>query len=166
MFAQLFQHVKGQRTALVGLLIEKAKGSNFVFVLCDVAGKASYGGLCLRFRLLVKTRKDDLIQVDMVNDLLTVTAGVFYFFSQFWFIKWCASSSYALSARGLYFFGEQGIFTTGNTFGFCCCQRHGSNGIRVKCDDQTFTQFANGYATRGFFYAGLCFVVQLFGQTH
>jgi len=51
---QFFDHVEGECTALVGLLVEKGERGNVVFVLLKVVGKALDGGSGLRFGLLAE----------------------------------------------------------------------------------------------------------------
>lgn len=53
-FVQFFDHVEGECTALVGLLVEKGERGNVIFVLLEVVGKALDGGSGLRFGLLAE----------------------------------------------------------------------------------------------------------------
>lgn len=48
---QVFEHIEGQRAALVGLLVEKTEGGDFILVLCDVIGKGLDHRLGLRLGL-------------------------------------------------------------------------------------------------------------------
>ena len=74
---QVFQHVEGECAALVRLLVEKTEGGNLVLVLLDVIGKGLNHRFGLRFSLLTKTAEGDLIEVDVVDELLTLAAGGF-----------------------------------------------------------------------------------------
>ena len=84
---QLFEHVKGQRAALVGLLVEESDRGDFVFVLLDVIGKALNHGLGRAFCLLAEAAEGDLVEVDVVDELLALATGVFDLVAQFRTIK-------------------------------------------------------------------------------
>jgi len=100
---QIFNHVEGQRTTLVGLLVEKVEGSNLVFVLFQVVGKFLDDCLRLCFGLLAETGEEDFIEVDVVDDLLAFATGVFDFVAQFRFVERRTGCGDALGASGLDF---------------------------------------------------------------
>jgi hypothetical protein len=55
---QVFDHVEGQRAALVGLLVEEVQRGDLVLVLFQVVGKFLDHGLGLRFGLLGKAGEE------------------------------------------------------------------------------------------------------------
>jgi hypothetical protein len=73
---QGFDHVEGERAALVGLLVEEAEAA-IRPCAAQIVGKGLYRRPRLRFGLLGKAREADLVEVDVVDELLALAAGVF-----------------------------------------------------------------------------------------
>ncbi|MNJ69161.1 hypothetical protein D3C77_654780 [compost metagenome] len=74
---QVFDHFEGERAALEGLPVEIVQRSDFIFMLLYVSGKCLDYRLGLFFGLLAETGKYHLIQIDVVDKLLALAAGVF-----------------------------------------------------------------------------------------
>jgi hypothetical protein len=96
---QVFDHVEGQRAALVGLLVEEAQRGDLVLVLRDVVGKGLDHGLGLR-SACSEAREGDLIEVDVVDDLLALAAGAFDLVAQLGLVEGRAGGGHALGAGG------------------------------------------------------------------
>ena len=152
--------------ALVGLLVEEVQRGDFVLVLFQVVGKGLNDRFGLRFGLFAEAGESHLIQVDVVDDLLTLAAGVFDFVAQFRFVEGRAGGGHALGTGGFNLFRQQGIFAAGDALGLGGGQRGLHDRIGVQRGNQALAQFSHGNATAGLLDARLRLVVQLLGQAH
>lgn len=77
-----------------------------------------------------------MIEIDVVDDLLALAAGVFDFVTQFRFVERRAGSRDAHQAGGFDFFGQQGVFAARDALGLGGGQRGLHDGIEVERGDQ------------------------------
>ena len=165
MFVQRFEHVKGGRTALIRLLVEKAERGNFVLVLWQIVSKLLDRHAGLRFGLLGKPREGYRIGVGMVDDLLALAAGIFDFVTWLRRVEWRTRLRDLLGTGGGNFFGQQGVFVAADALRLGGGWRGLDDSVRVERADQPLAQLANRNALALLCDPGLRLGVQVLGQS-
>ena len=163
---QVFDHVEGERAALVGLLVEEVQCIDVFAVRGDVVGEAGDDRLRLAFRLCAVAGEGDGVEVDVVDQLFAFAAGGFYLFAQLGPVEGRAGGGQALCAGGRQFrFGER-VVAARDVFRAGGGERGVDDAVRVQCVDQRAAQFADRHATGCLFDACLRLVVELLGEPH
>ncbi|MEZ5627476.1 MAG: hypothetical protein R3E34_08125 [Rhodocyclaceae bacterium] len=140
---QCFDHLEGEGTSLVGLLVEEAEGGDLVLVLGQVGGEGVMMVLLASaFAWAAKPLEMDGVGVDVVDDLLALAAGGFDGVAQFGGVEGRAGGGDALLAG----FGEFGV----GEAGFIAAMRAGGgqgggdDGVRIDGGDEPLASSTTG----------------------
>ena len=160
-FAELRDHLEGQRPALVGLLIEEAQCFDLVLVFLQVVRKFTNGLFCLFGCACRESSKDHLVHVQVVNDLFSLSPGVFNGIAQVWTVEQGADVFQALLPCVFQFLRGQGVFIAKQPLLSGYLQGCFHNSILVHSHQQRLAKLSYRNASAGFLDACFCFFVQL-----
>jgi hypothetical protein len=118
---QRFDHLEGQRAALVGLLVEKTQRADLVAVRGEVVGEGLDELARLGFGLRAVAGEGDLVEVDVVDQLLALAAGAFDLVAQLGLVERGAGGGHALVAGRHQFVGRERGLVARDAARLRCC---------------------------------------------